>query len=96
MRLQEQWRLLPALEVDVPYAGNIYGKVGFEAERRIASGVVAALRLGFSSLTVPDLGPISGLAAGVGLRVQRFSFDAAFQPMGVLGQSFRLGVGWRF
>ena len=96
MRLQESWRLLPALEVDVPYAGDPYGKLGIEAERRLTPGVTAALRLGYSSRTVSDLGPISGLAAGVGLRVQRFSFDAAFQPMGLLGETFRLGVGWRF
>ncbi|MCX5794713.1 MAG: hypothetical protein NTY77_04370 [Elusimicrobia bacterium] len=96
VRLQDRWRLLPALEVDVPYAGNVYAKAGFEAEHRITSGVEAALRLGYSSRTVPDLGLVSGFAAGVGLRVQRFSFDTAFQPMGVLGQTFRLGVGWRF
>jgi hypothetical protein len=95
VRLQD-WRLLPAIEVDAPYAGQIYGAAGFEAEHGIASGVEAALRLGYSSRQVPDLGPVSGLAAGVGLRVRRFSFDTAFQPMGVLGQTFRLGAGWRF
>jgi hypothetical protein len=52
--------------------------------------------LGYNGRTVADLGAFSGFAAGVGLRVQRFTFDSAFQPMGVLGESFRLGVGWRF
>jgi hypothetical protein len=96
LRLQDVWRLLPALEVDAPYAGQFYGAVGMEAERRISSGVAATLRLGYSSRQVPALGAVSGLAAGVGLRVQRFTFDAAFQPMGLLGDTFRLGVGWRF
>ena len=36
------------------------------------------------------------ITAGVGLRVRSFSFDAGFQPMAVLGESFRLSVGWRF
>lgn len=90
------WRWLPALEADLPYAGNPYAKLGFEARRLVSQGLWAAGRLGFSSRTVPDLGAMSGLTAGVGLRAGGFSFDAAFQPMAVLGESFRLGAGWRF
>jgi len=92
----EDWRLLPALEFDAPYAGNFYGKFGFEASRSVSSGMSAAARLGYSSRTAPDLGALSGLTAGVGLRAGGFKFDAAFEPMGALGQSMRLGVGWRF
>lgn len=92
----ETWRLLPALEVDVPYAGAIYGKAGFEASVPVASGMSAAARLGYTSRTAADLGPLSGLTAGVGLRAGGFSFDAAFQPMGVLGSGLRVGAGWKF
>jgi hypothetical protein len=96
VQMQDRWRLLPALEVDAPYAGNVFGAFGFEAQHRIASGVEAALRLGYSSRQVPDLGPLAGLTAGVGLLVSRLTFDAAFQPMGLLGETFRLSLGWKF
>ncbi len=90
------WRVISALEADVPYAGNPYGKIGFEFSRRMGGAVSAALRLGYSSRMAPDLGLLAGLSAGVGLRIGHFSFDGAFQEAGALGESFRLGVGWRF
>jgi hypothetical protein len=92
----DDWRLLPALEIDAPYAGNVYGKIGVEATKRISSGTTAALRLGYTSVSVADLGYLSGLTAGVGLNVGKFTFDGAFQPMSLLGESFRIGVGWKF
>jgi hypothetical protein len=96
VRLGRSWHLLPALEADLPYAGNPYAKLGVELEHLVDAGIAAALRLGYCGRTAPDLGPMSGLTVGIGLRVKRFSFDAGFQPMGVLGESFRLGVGWTF
>ena len=92
----DDWRLLPALEVAAPYAGNVYGKIGLEASKRLSEGASAAMRLGYTSVSAADLGILSGVTAGVGLKVERFSFDAAFQPMALLGESFRLGVGWTF
>lgn len=92
----DDWRFLPSLEAVVPYAGNAYGKLGVEVSRRVAEGASAALRLGYNSRTAADAGPVSGLGAGVGLQVGGFRFDAAFQPMGVLGSALRVGVGWRF
>ena len=92
----EDWRFLPSVEAALPYAGNGYGKLGVEVSRRVAEGSSAALRLGYSSRTTADAGPISGLGAGVGLQVGSFSFDAAFSPMGVLGSALRVGVAWKF
>lgn len=92
----DDWRLLPALEIDAPYAGNVYAALGVEATKTISEGTSAALRLGYTSQSVVDLGYLSGLTAGVGLAIGKFSFDAAFQPMSLLGESFRLGVGWKF
>ena len=96
LRAGEDWRVVPALEVDAPYAGNIYGKVGCEATKTLSPDTSAAARLGYTSVSSADLGLLSGLTAGVGLKVAKFSFDAAFQPMAALGESFRLGVGWKF
>ncbi|MDE2510135.1 MAG: hypothetical protein KGL74_03340 [Elusimicrobia bacterium] len=94
-RLQD-WRLLPALEVDAPYAGNFFGKAGFEATHDVGSRLSAAGRIGYSSRTAPDLGALSGLSFGVGLKAGGFRFDAAFQPMSLLGSSLRVGAGWKF
>jgi hypothetical protein len=92
----DDWRFLPALEIDAPYAGNVYGKIGLETTKQISQGTSVAMRLGYTSVSAVDLGVLSGLTAGVGLKVGKFSFDAAFQPMALLGESFRLGVGWKF
>ena len=77
----DDWRFLPALEIAAPYAGNVYGKFGVEATKEISPGTSAAMRLGYTSVSVADLGALSGLTAGVGLRLGKLSFDAAFQPM---------------
>ncbi len=92
----EDWRVLPSIEAAMPYAGNGYGKLGVELTHRVAEGSSASLRLGYNSRTAADVGPISGLGVGVGLQIGGFKFDAAFQPMAVLGQTFRIGVGWKF
>ena len=96
LRVADDWRLLPALELDLPYAGSVYGKLGLEASHPVSKGVWASGRIGYTTRMVYDLGFVAGLTAGVGLRIDRFTFDAAFQPMSLLGESYRLGVGWRF
>mgnify|MGYP001610111277 CR=1 FL=1 len=92
----EDWRLLPAFEADVPYAGAIYGKLGLEASRRLGSAMWACLRFGYNSRSAVDLGPMSGLTSGVGVRAGSLAFDVAFQPQASLGETLRLSVGWRF
>jgi len=92
----DDWRFLPALEIAAPYAGNVFGKLGFEATKQLGEGSHAAMRVGYTSVSAADLGPLTGVTAGVGLGVGKFSFDAAFQPMALLGQTFRLGIGWQF
>jgi len=90
------WRLLPALEIDLPDAGSVNGRIGVEAAREFSGGMSAAVRLGYESVSAVDLGILSGFTAGVGLQAGKLSFDAAFQPMALLGESFRLGAGWKF
>ena len=92
----EGWRLLPALDVSLPYAGNPYAKIGVEYSRALAERMAASVRLGYTTQPAVDLGFVSGLTAGVGLHVNKFFFDAAFEPMSSLGDQYRLSVGWRF
>jgi hypothetical protein len=92
----ERDRVVAALEGSVPRFGEPYGKLGAEWDRRLSRGVRVQLRGGFQGRSAAALGALSGLTAGVGARLGGFSADFAFQPLGELGQSFRLGVGWRF
>lgn len=92
----ESDRVVAALDAAVPRLGSPYAKAGVEWDRRVGRGTRAQLRLGYQGRTAADLGPVTGLTAGVGVRVGGFSADFGFQPLGELGQSFRMGVGWRF
>lgn len=89
-------RLWPAAEVAVPQHGKPYAKLGVEYSFPVNELWRAAVRGGYKSLTAPDLGPLTGLAGGIGLENRAVTVDFAFQPMGVLGELFRASVGWRF
>lgn len=90
------WRLLPALDFSLPDAGNPYAKFGVEFSRVLGAQTWGAVRLGYTSQPAVDLGAVAGLTAGIGLRVNRFLFDAAFEPMTYLGDEYRISAGWRF
>ncbi|MBI3298669.1 MAG: hypothetical protein HYZ75_10930 [Elusimicrobia bacterium] len=89
-------RLIPAFEAAIPSYGKPYGKLGFEWSFPAADGWRFALRGGYKTLTAVDLGPLSGLAGGIGLAGRRLSVDFAFQPMAALGEVYRASLGWRF
>lgn len=92
----ERGRVVTALEAVAPLHARPYGKLGAEWERTVSKRVVAIGRAGYQGRSAPDLGFLSGLTVGAGCRVNAFSFDLAFQPLGELGEAFRLGLGWRF
>lgn len=92
----ENWRLLPSFEADAPYAGNFYGKLGIDCSRHLGKNLTAALRFGYNSRSAVDLGALSGLTAGVGIRAGALTFDTAFQLQGAMGGALRISVGWRF
>ncbi|MBI3552786.1 MAG: hypothetical protein HY077_09725 [Elusimicrobia bacterium] len=91
-----QARLVPALEVVVPYFGNPYAKAGVEYSRPMGEGVTGAVRMGFKSLTVSDLDVFSGFTFGLGLQYKKLVADFAFEPMGDLGALYRFTVGWKW
>lgn len=92
----ERGRVLTAFEVVAPIHARPYGKLGVEWERAVSKGVHATGRAGYQGRSAPDLGPLSGVTVGAGFRVGRFTFDLGFQPLGSLGEVFRLGLGWAF
>lgn len=56
-----------------------------------------SLRLGYRyALTRNDTGGFSDFSAGVGFRHKNVSVDYAFIPLGDLGTTHRVSIGWRF
>ncbi len=56
-----------------------------------------SFRLGYRyAFSRPDLGGLSDFSAGVGLRQKQLSLDYAFIPLGDLGTTHRVTIGWRF
>lgn len=92
----ERGHVVTALEAVAPLHARPYAKLGAEWSRSVSKGAQAVGRIGFQGRSVPDLGVLSGLTVGAGARINGFSFDLAFQPLGQLGEAFRLGLGWRF
>ena len=89
-------RLLPAFEVALPYYGNPFAKFGLEYTFPVTLEAVGSVRFGYKTLSAGDLGALSGLTGGVGLRVRRFNVDFSFQQQAELGEAYRIGLGWRF
>lgn len=92
----ESRRMLTAVELSAPYYGSVSGKVGVEYSRTAGHDIGYALRAGYKTLTAFDLGPLTGVTAGVGLRYGNFSLDFGFQPMATLGELYRMGLNIRF
>lgn len=92
----ERGHVVTAIEAVIPIHARPYGKLGAEWERAVSKGAHAVGRVGFQGRSAPDLGVLSGFTVGAGCRINGFSFDLAFQPLGALGEAFRLGLGWKF
>ena len=72
---------------------NIHG--GAEYTRKLG-GVVLAARAGYKNDTVKELGALSGLTAGLGLRLNDFQLDYSWNSFTDLGVTHRLSVGIKF
>lgn len=92
----DRGHVVTALEAVVPLHALPYGKLGAEWERAVSNGAYAIGRVGFQGRSAPELGFLSGFTVGAGCRINGFSFDLAFQPLGDLGEAFRLSLGWKF
>ncbi|MBI4375141.1 MAG: PorV/PorQ family protein [Elusimicrobia bacterium] len=87
-------RWMPAAELVLPYAGGSFAKIGLEHTRALGPDLAGALRIGYKTQTVSELGALSGLTCGLGGRWRRFRADLGFQPMGQLGEVYRLTLGF--
>jgi hypothetical protein len=91
----QQWwksRLVPALEIALPYYGNPYAKLGVEYSNPVTEDATVAVRAGYKSLTATNLSPLTGITFGLGTVYKRLKVDFGFQPMAELGQTYRFSV----
>lgn len=64
-------------------------------EYRLANGL--AFRAGYQvGRSQDELGGLTGLAAGLGLKFDRFALDYAYVPFGDLGDTHRMTLGFNF
>ncbi|OIO11546.1 MAG: hypothetical protein AUJ52_01940 [Elusimicrobia bacterium CG1_02_63_36] len=89
-------RFIASFEAGIPFYGTPYGKAGLEYSAGIGSVGFMSFRAGYKSISVPALGGISGITAGVGFGLGRIDFDFGFQPMAELGEVYRGSIGIRF
>lgn len=92
----ERGHVVTAIEGVIPLHARPYAKLGAEWEQEVSKGARAVGRIGFQGRSAPDLGVLSGFTVGAGCRIGVFAFDLGFQPLGALGEAFRLSLGWKF
>ncbi|MBI3550468.1 MAG: PorV/PorQ family protein [Elusimicrobia bacterium] len=88
-------KTLASLEAIFPAAGIPIGMIGAEHAIVTETNLKFAIRGGLSSETLTSgLDGIRGFNFGMGLAVTNFSFDYAFVPMGILGNTHRLSISY--
>jgi len=88
--------LRPAVMLSLPYYGLPSAQAGVEYSKVLTEGARGSLRFGFKSLTAGDLGLFSGFTFGIGLEIVRVRIDFACQTAAELGQTYRMGLSWRW
>ncbi|MBI4348039.1 MAG: hypothetical protein HY553_14375 [Elusimicrobia bacterium] len=92
----EGHRVIPALEISVPYFGDPFAKLG--AEYGVAAGKSTEIffRAGYKTVAASYLNAVAGATVGIGFRVNRLKVDCGFQPMAELENVLRVSIGYRF
>jgi len=93
-------KVLPNLKVDLDLSKyrdtDLYAAFGGEYRHEFSKEFDGAFRLGYSTVRKDNEG-LNGLTLGVGCRFQqKFGFDFAWVPYGVLGDTFRYSLSLRF
>jgi hypothetical protein len=89
-------RLLPALELNIPYYGVPSANVGVEYSFPVHYDSIVAFRAGYKTLPASDLNAVAGITGGVGFAYRHFDLNLGFQPMANLGGVYRIETGYRF
>ncbi|MDE2292347.1 MAG: PorV/PorQ family protein [Elusimicrobia bacterium] len=86
------------LSVDgiMPVDEQPYAAVGAELAVESTAKAQAFLRAGYNSRTAfSGLTGVRGVTAGAGFKLGDFEVDYAFAPMGILGDTHRVGLSWK-
>jgi len=87
--------LLLALDAVMPVSNHPYGALGAEVLLESRQNLQLMLRGGFNSRNqFSGLEGLRGLSLGIGAKTGDFSFDYAFVPFGLLGDTHRFSIGW--
>ena len=92
--MQPVKNLIVSVESVSPSGNVTYGALGAEYAAEVSRNVRAAIRAGFNSQTLEDLGVQTAMSVGGGLTVGTFTFDYAFVPFGLLGDVHRFSLSW--
>ena len=84
--------ILTALDVNVPIDNKINLNIGGEYWFKD----MLAVRIGYKTLIVSELGGLAGLSAGLGFKWQDYNLDYAFVPYGDLGSTHRISISAKF
>jgi len=100
LRLGTSWILQPgwtfAGDFDQPLDNRPYLAFGTEYRSEISSDMSVAGRLGVNTRSIGDTGGFSGVTFGLGGKFGRVSMDYALAPLGALGFTHYVSVGFSF
>lgn len=87
--------LLLSADVSFGRDNDPIGAFGVE-QTKLVGDILIAGRAGVNTRTVNAIPGFSGFSFGLGVAVKSISFDYAIAPMGHLGMTHRISLGWSF
>lgn len=95
------WHISPftrgLLDFHVPVDDSPHVSLGLELFRPLAESLAGGLRAGYNLRNASDIeGTLAGLSAGFGVHAGRMRLDYAWVPMGELGTTHRVSMGFGF
>jgi len=91
-----QNRLIFALDINAPVDNAVNAHIGSEYVYTRWKDMEFAIRMGYKTNTLKDLGGLSGLSAGLGFMWKGLGIDYAWVPYGHLGNTHRVALSGRF
>ncbi len=86
-----------SMDVVAPRDNRVYPAFGAEFRSAVGPNLSAAVRLGYEGRTMSSgLSSLTGMGLGAGLGMARFSLDYAWMPYGLLGDTHRFTLSYRF
>lgn len=94
LRVTKNWTV--TTDVVAPSDNRPYPCFGSEIRMPMEPNMSVMLRAGYEARTGGEFSGLSGLGLGGGLGLARFGFDYAWMPYGLLGDTHRLSISYRF